>query len=1191
MQKLFKHSVSVILAVLIAFGTVSVAAFAADSNGECGENLSWTFDEANGTLNITGSGEMSDFLATQSPWYGVRSEIESVHIADGVTSIGNNAFYGCSSLSEAEIPASVTDIGINAFRDCSQFKEITLDEGVVEIGAGAFYASALETVTLPASVVTVGNNAFGWCASLESIFVSEDNKNYSNDEYGVLFNESKTELVKFPNNSEQTGYVIPATVEKLIADSFENCYSLKTVSIPASVTEIESDVFFNCYIESFVVDSANPNYSSDEIGVLCDKNKTEIICYPSNNPAQEYSLPESVKNIAADAFHGAANLKGVVLPDGITAVGDYAFLFCDNLEYIHIPASVTEIGEEIADYTSAYICSDSENAYAKEYAQANGYTFKLCTAHETGRKILASGVCGKTARWVLYEDGEMIISGVGAMDDFACGQAPWAAYADSVKNLSVEDEITYISEYAFYGCKNLESVDIPESVTGFGASAFEGCEAVDTVDFAGDLADWCAVDFGNEFANPAYGADELYISDKLVNDVEIPENVTEIGAYAFAGYEKVKQISFGGAESIGEGAFFGCTGLETVIIPENITEIGASSFGGCHALGFIHIPANVTEIGNNVIDKTAYICSDSDSAYAKEYAEANGFEFRLCKKHSVLGITLTKTELEMTKGSTFKLEAVINPEAALNNGVIWESDNPSAVFVDENGNLSAVAVGEATVTATTEEGGFAASCKVKVVLGEFSITWIVDGNETVVTANEGETVTKPSDPTKTGYTFIGWTPEIPDVMPARNLTFTARWEVNSYVAVFDANGGVWNDGLNEKSFTVVFGKRITAPEVPSKQGYNFGGWTPEIGLMDSENGKLFTAIWIASTDTAYTVNTYVMNADGTYKVSKNELKGTTDSTVGAEYTVETGFVLNEEKSVLSGVVAPDGSLVLEVYIDRVKNTVSINGESKEYLFGEEIAEPDAPVVPEGHYHDGWVDENGDAVEFPLVVGTKLPAEIKPLFVKCSYTVTWIVDGVETTETYEFEQEIAKPSEPVKKGYRFIEWTPEIPEKMPSNNLTFNAVFEKIKYTCPDCGEIFDDETLFNEHVAYEQAKKAMKVSIKNNPGTAKIKYGETLKLTAIVTGKVDGTEICWYVDGVKKGEGESFSITFESGTKTVEVKIVDSDGNVVTDNDGKEVADSQKVTVNASFWQKIVSFFKNLFRINRIITQSVIDSI
>ena len=117
------------------------------------------------------------------------------------------------------------------------------------------------------------------------------------------------------------------------------------------------------------------------------------------------------------------------------------------------------------------------------------------------------------------------------------------------------------------------------------------------------------------------------------------------------------------------------------------------------------------------------------------------------------------------------------------------------------------------------------------------------------------------------------------------------------------------------------------------------------------------------------------------------------------------------------------------------------------------------------------------------------------------------------------------------------------------------------------------------------------IKIRNNSGSKTINYGETLKLTAIVTNKPSNAKIYWYVDGVKKGEGEVFNVNFENGTKIITVKLVDSNGVVYQNANGDEIADSENVTINSGFFQKIISFFKNLFGINRTVVQTIFKGI
>lgn len=142
------------------------------------------------------------------------------------------------------------------------------------------------------------------------------------------------------------------------------------------------------------------------------------------------------------------------------------------------------------------------------------------------------------------------------------------------------------------------------------------------------------------------------------------------------------------------------------------------------------------------------------------------------------------------------------------------------------------------------------------------------------------------------------------------------------------------------------------------------------------------------------------------------------------------------------------------------------------------------------------------------------------------------------------------------------------------------------YICPDCGnEILGEDTIV-EHITAEARMKAT-VKIKNNNGSKTINYGETLKLTAIVTDLPENIRIVWYVSGEERGEGETYSISLQSGSVEVSVKLVDENDIVLLDSSGNEISDSEIITVKTGFFQKLISFFKNLFRISRIVIQSI----
>lgn len=193
----------------------------------------------------------------------------------------------------------------------------------------------------------------------------------------------------------------------------------------------------------------------------------------------------------------------------------------------------------------------------------------------------------------------------------------------------------------------------------------------------------------------------------------------------------------------------------------------------------------------------------------------------------VSDVALDKNTASLKKSETLTLNATVTPENADNPDVIWISSNENVAVVDQTGKVTALSMGSTVITAFTADGGFTARCEVSVVPGSYNVTWMVDLSSSVVTVNEGEAILLPEVPAKEGYVFSHWTPEVPDVMPAENLVFTAVFKECTHLEATVIKGSeatCTEKGLTEGKHCSVCSKvLVEQTEIPSA-GHNFGEW-------------------------------------------------------------------------------------------------------------------------------------------------------------------------------------------------------------------------------------------------------------------------------------------------------------------------------------------------------------------------------
>ena len=597
-----------------------------------------------------------------------------------VTSIGNYAFFLCSSLTSITIPDSVTSIGNYAFWDCSSLTSITIPDSVTSIGDSAFYrCRSLTSITIPDSVTSIGNFAFEDCSSLTSITIPDSVTSIGDS--------------AFYRCSSLTSITIPSSVTSIGNFAFKDCSSLTSITIPSSVTSIGSYAFDGCSkLNQINVDTANTAYSSMN-GVLFDKDKTELIRYPEGKTDTSYAIPNSVTSIDYDAFYGCSSLTSITIPNGVTIIGGSAFEDCSSLTSITIPNSVTSI----------YIS-----------------TFSGCSS-------LASIT---------------IPNSVTSID--------YAAFSgcSSLTSITISDSVTSIGDDAFEDCSSLTSITIPDSVTSIGDCAFNGCSSLKDVYYSGTQEQWKKISIGsyNGYLTNAtihYGSSAPAANARAMRAPAAP-------AAQSAVYTATAQNAVPG-ELYMLYAFSSGTDLSSL---EYVAQLRADS----GEVKFRYIPRNSGELNVIIVGKFG------DSSVQEPVEPEYGVE-RL-----ELISAPAKVEYDYLSSPAVDLDG-LRLKTIYSDGT--EKEVTAAQGVTASG-LDTSKLGEQSVQLTYE--GASLNITVTVVPRKFRLVWTVDGNETELIVAEGSKITKPTDPALEGYDFIGWSPEVPETMPAQDLTFTAVFE-------------------------------------------------------------------------------------------------------------------------------------------------------------------------------------------------------------------------------------------------------------------------------------------------------------------------------------------------------------------------------------------------------------------------------
>ena len=576
-----------------------------------------------------------------------------------VKKISDRAFQNCTGITSVVIPDGVMIIGEFVFSGCTSLAEIVIPDSVTGIGEWAFSGcTSLAEITIPDSVTSIGVYAFSDCTSLTEIVIPD-----SVTSIGVCAFSGCTSLSKVD---------LPKNLTGIYSGVFSGCTSLTEITIPDSVTSIGGSAFSGCTsLAEITVSPNNKNYSS-VAGVLFNKDVSELIVYPKGNGRSAYTVPDGVTSIGGSAFSGCTSLAEIVIPDSVTSIGDSAFSGCTSLAEIVIPDSVTSIGV----FAFSGCTSLSKVDLPKTLTTIEAGTFRDCT---------------------------------------------------SLKEIVIPDSVTEIRskwEYngcygAFSNCTSLESITIGRGVESLGDEWIASCRRLENITVSPENKTYSSVD------------GVLFNKDK-----------SELSAYPI-GNKRSSYTIPDGVEKIGKKAFYGCRYIESLTIPVSVAEIEASALGNCYDIRAVYYLGTREQWKEVVIGADNYMfalvnvrCADDSQCrhvwgewevVEEATYEKDGLERRVCslckaeqtRKIPRLGavkvdaIELSESEKKLNVGKSFTITATVKPDNAWNRTVTWSSSDPSIATVDENGTVTAIAKGEAIITAESADG-VTAECKVTV---------------------------------------------------------------------------------------------------------------------------------------------------------------------------------------------------------------------------------------------------------------------------------------------------------------------------------------------------------------------------------------------------------------------------------------------------------------------------------------------
>ena len=596
--------------------------------------------------------------------FGDAEKTDTVIIPETVQKIGNYVFMNCEKIKNINLPANLKSIGKTCFQGCI----------------------SLTGLFIPQSVESIGGGIFGDCDALQSVEIEDENNNFIFKD-GILYDVKNGILASAVNSLIPEKVIVDECTKTIDYSAFADCNNLYEIEIPQGVVNIGEKAFAR-------LDNLKNIDIPDSV-----TNITTLAFYRCNGLVS-VQVPGSVTAIKNGTFRECNNLKKVILNEGVAKIEGSAFVFCSSLEQIKLPQSLMSIGSgafdnctslisvELPDNAiissdtfrgcknlSKIVLSDTNNNYIVKngilYNKAMTSAIYCIPASGVEEISIEDGVTTidsnlqfsvnvkkinisrsvtkiNTAAFMYCYDLQSIkvdsengkyMSEKGIL--YNKDMTRILCYPAGIKDTEffVPDTVKTIGDFAFYGTKALESINIPDSVTNIGTDAFGECSGLKEVVIPDSVTSM---------------GEAVFYKCTSLEKVKLSVNITSPNPAVFQYCSSLKEVVL--PESMKFISFFmfsHCKEITNIVLPDTLTSVLGSAFQNCDNLKNITVPKNVTTIQDYAL---GYYYDEQSATYkkyddftisgyagskAQEYAEANGIRFiELNEKETADGIKM-----------------------------------------------------------------------------------------------------------------------------------------------------------------------------------------------------------------------------------------------------------------------------------------------------------------------------------------------------------------------------------------------------------------------------------------------------------------------------------------------------------------------------------------------------------------------